>query len=143
MAKGLQVMATASLTPYQNLLVEIAPRPIRTKTQYRKALRQLERLMVPHPNRVQGEMIELLATLVEQYEAREHPTPKLPPHATLAELIEAREISQVELAKVTGISKQTVSNMVNGRRGISKANALKLAAYFRAPAETFLEVTAG
>jgi plasmid maintenance system antidote protein VapI len=49
----------------------------------------------------------------------------------------------VQLAKATGISKQTVSNMVNGRRGISKANALKLAAYFRAPAETFLEVTAG
>lgn len=134
-------MAAASLTPYQNLLVEIAPRPIRTKTQYRKAVRQLERLMVPHPGRAQGEMIELLATLVEQYEASEYPTPKLPPDVALRELIEAREITQAELAAATGISKQTVSNIVKGRRGISKVNALKLAAFFRAPLETFFDTT--
>ena len=131
-------MTTIELTPYQNLLVEIAPRPIRTKTQYRRALRQIESLMTPRPGRVQGEMIELLATLIEQYEVREHPTPKLPPDAVLTEMIEAREITQAKLAAATGISKQTISNIVNGRRGISKANALELAAYFRLPVGMFL-----
>ena len=41
-------------------------------------MRQIERLMkMESPSRAQGQLLELLATLVEEYESRELPTPKL------------------------------------------------------------------
>ena len=44
--------------------------------EYEKALNQIERLMSqPHLDRAESEMLELLSTLVEHYEAAEYPTP--------------------------------------------------------------------
>ena len=36
----------ATLTQYQSLLVEFVPRPIRSEREYKKALRQIERLLI-------------------------------------------------------------------------------------------------
>ena len=79
-----------TLTSYQSLLLDCQPRPIRSEGAYRKALRQVEKLMRPRLSRAESEMVEVLATLIEQYESREHPTPKSPPREMLAHLIEAR-----------------------------------------------------
>ena len=55
-------------------------------------MRQVENLMrKPKKNREEDDMIELLATLVEQYEIRDgYPDPVLSPRDRLAGLIEAR-----------------------------------------------------
>ena len=132
-------MSTATLTPYQELLVEATPRVIRSDAEYRRALRQIERLIKPHPRRAESQLVELLATLIEDYETASHPTPKLPPRKRLAELIEAREITQAQLAAATGISRQTISNVLADRRGISKSAAVKLAEFFRVPVGDFVK----
>jgi plasmid maintenance system antidote protein VapI len=42
------------------------------------------------------------------------------------------------LARSTGIPRSTITNVVSGRRQISKENASKLAAYFHVDASVFL-----
>lgn len=132
-------MTTAALTEYQSLLVNVTPRPIRSDREYRRALRQLDKLMKPRPNRAESQMIELLATLVEQYESTQHPTPECAPREMLAHYLENRGMTAAELSRQTGIPRSAIANILAGRRSISKQNAVKLADCFRVPVGLFIE----
>jgi HTH-type transcriptional regulator/antitoxin HigA len=136
MEKGLCEM-TAALTEYQSLLVEVAPRPIRSEREHRRALGQIERLMTPEPNRQRSEMIDLLATLIEQYESARHPTPTRSPRDLLSHLLENHGLTRAELARQTGIPRSAITNILAGRRGISKQNARRLATYFKVDVGAF------
>jgi HTH-type transcriptional regulator/antitoxin HigA len=129
-------MSTA--TEYRSLLNELAPQPIRSDKDYRRALAQLEKLMVPHPSAAQSLLIEMLSTLIEKYESREYPTPRLAPAEMLRQLISARGLKNTDIAKRTGIPPATLSNVLADRRGISKANALRLAGFFGVSPAFFL-----
>ena len=130
----------ATLSTYDELLLEIRPQPIRTPAQYRRALKQLDALMEPHPPRERGMMIDMLATLVQQYETGRFPaSQKLSPSDTLAELLEARQVSQAEASRATHIPRSVLSNVLAGRRGLSKGNAVRLARYFRVPVDVLLD----
>lgn len=48
-------------------------KPIRTKTDYRAALKEIEPLMMAKPNTRQGERLDVLVTLVEAYERKHYP----------------------------------------------------------------------
>jgi len=130
----------ATLARYDELLLALKPRPIRSAADYRRVLKQLDGLMEPHPPRERGMMIELLASLVEQYEAAHYPAARrLTPAEYVAELIEARELSQAEVSRGSGVPRSVLSNVLAGRRGVSKATATRLARYFRVPVGGFLE----
>lgn len=75
-------------------------------------------------------MVELLSLLIEQYESLDDPTPECAPTELLEHLLESREITKARLARDTGIPRSVITNILAGRRGISKAVAVKLAAYF-------------
>lgn len=121
-------MSTA--TEYRQLLTKYAPQPIRTQEMYEQALVQLEKLMVPRPNAAQSMLIEMLATLIEKYESREYPTPEVDPMEMLSRLLATKGVKPADVAKATGIPSATLSNVLAGRRGISKQNAFKLGEYF-------------
>jgi HTH-type transcriptional regulator/antitoxin HigA len=132
----------ATLSTYDELLLEFKPQPIRTAAQHRRALKQLDALMQPHPPREHALMIDLLASLVQRYEAALGPPPKrLKPAEYLAELLEARQLSPAALSRATDIPRSVLSNVLAGRRGVSKANALRLARFFRVPTSLFIEET--
>jgi addiction module HigA family antidote len=88
--------------------------------------------------KAQGMFLELLATLVAQYEGQRYPAPDVSPGEVLAHLIDERGLTKAEVAQATGIPRQTITNIVKGDRGISKANAVKLARYFHAAPGLFL-----
>lgn len=128
-----------TLAEYRELINEYLPRPIRNATDYRRSLRQVEKLMVPHPRPAQGMLIEVLATLIQQYESEEQRAPNVSPAQMLAHCIEAREVTAAQVCRDTGIPHATLSNVLAGRRGISKASAVKLGQYFNVPPTVFLE----
>jgi HTH-type transcriptional regulator/antitoxin HigA len=128
----------STLTEYRSLLTKYAPQPIRCDEDYQHALIQLEELMVPHPDGARSLLIEVLATLVEKYESRENPTPRLAPPEMLAHLLKSKGGKPADVAKATGISPATLSSVLAHRRGISKANALKLGEYFLVSPLVFL-----
>jgi HTH-type transcriptional regulator/antitoxin HigA len=116
---------------YDDLLLEYKPRPIRSEADCRRSVRALERLMTARPSRAESELIEVLATLIEQYESRRYPTPRVAPRKVLEHLMESRGVSRAALARATGIPRSTVTNVLSGRRELSKANIRGLATYFR------------
>ena len=128
------------VTSYQSLLLDYEPRPIRSEGAYRKALRHVEKLMRPHLSRAESELVEVLATLIEQYESREHPTPKSPPREVLAHLMEARGVAQAAVARETGIPRSTLSAVLAGRRNLSTANIAALSRFFRVSPSAFMEL---
>jgi HTH-type transcriptional regulator/antitoxin HigA len=66
-----------------------------------------------------------------------HHLPELPPHETVKHLMQQRGLKQADLVPVLG-SRAPVSDLVNGKRGISKAQAKALAKYFGVAIELFL-----
>lgn len=129
-------MSTA--TEYRRLLSEHVPQPIRTAKDYRRALAQLEKLMVPRPSAASSQLIEVLSTLIEKYERQESPSLQVSPAAMLAHLLEAKQLKCADLARATAIPPATLSNVLANRRAISKNNALSLAKYFGVSPVVFL-----
>jgi antitoxin component HigA of HigAB toxin-antitoxin module len=125
---------------YKDLLQSVVPRPITTEQAYNRALAQIERLIrKPKRSRAEDDMIELLATLIEQYEIRSGYTdPVLSPRDRLAGLMEARDLSQVDLSRRSGVPRTTINEILGNKRSISKANAVRLAKYFGVAIEEFI-----
>jgi HTH-type transcriptional regulator/antitoxin HigA len=94
--------------------------------------------MRPKQSRAESELVELLATLIEDYESHPHPTPKAMPPEMLAHLIETRQVTQAEVAKSTGIPRSTLSAVLAGRRQLSTANIAALSAYFHVSTDAFM-----
>jgi len=71
------------------------------------------------------------------YEDRKYPLGHAAPAEALRVLMEDRGLRQRDLIPVFG-SSSVASNVINGKRSISKAHARKLAAYFGVPASLFI-----
>jgi HTH-type transcriptional regulator/antitoxin HigA len=129
------------LTAYDSLLLKYKPRPIRNEREHRRALRHVEELIGrrgPSPPRAEGELIAVLSTLIESYEVAMMPRRKPTPAETLEHLIESREVTRAEVARAAGIPRSTITNVLSGRRQISKENVTRLATYFHVDPSVFL-----
>lgn len=82
-------------------------------------------------------LLELLSVLIEKYEDEHYPIPDSSPNEVLKFLMEDRELKQKDLLPIFGSSGIT-SEVVNGKRSISKAQAKKLADYFKVSVELFI-----
>ena len=78
-----------------------------------------------------------MTILIENYEERRYPIRKAGPRQTLLHLMEARNLTQKDLWKLFG-SKGITSEVFHGKRSINKAQAKKLAAFFRVSVELFI-----
>ncbi len=75
--------------------------------------------------------------LVEAFEDARYPLEGSTPHSRLRSLMEERGLRQRDLLEVFG-SRGIASEVVSGKREISKAQAKALAAIFHVPADLFL-----
>lgn len=129
----------ASEQNYDKLLQAMQPRPIRTKNALADAYRKIDQLMSKDRTPAESDMLELLSDLVERYESETHPTPHVPPAAMLAHLMEERGLTNAAVARDTEIPRSTFTDILSGRRSISKGNVTRLASYFNVPPSFFLE----
>lgn len=94
------------------------PKVIKTEEDYDAALLRIEELMDLQPiTEVVAEM-ELLATLVEVYEAKVYPMPRVKPVAAIRFRMEQQELKQKDLVPYIG-SKSKVSEVLSGKRSLS------------------------
>ena len=82
-------------------------------------------------------LLKLLARLIEDFEERFYRPTEATPLEVLHHLMEAKGVKQSQLWDVFG-SKGIASEVLNGKRGISKTHARALANYFHVPAELFI-----
>ena len=123
---------------YRNLLAEVAPRAIETEAEYDRLLAVAQGLTFAK-NRTPEEkaLYKLLVTLIEVYEDQNYPIDKSEPHEILQHIMEASGIRQAELVGIIG-SSGVVSEVVNGKRAISKAQAKALGDYFKVSPSLFI-----
>lgn len=125
---------------YGRLLAKALPAVIRTEEENEKNLCQIEALMDRGDNRTPEEdrLLELLARLSADFEAEHYDPGESKPNEVLGYLLEKRGMKQIDLLPVLGCSKGTVSDILSGRREISRGNARKLAEFFRLPVDLFV-----
>lgn len=123
---------------YNALLLDVQPRPIRTQRALAKAYKLIDQLMSTDRSAAESDMLELLSMLVEEFESRDHPTPNISPAEMLSHLIAERGVAKAEVARETAIPRSTFTDILAGRRGISKANVSRLASYFDVSPSVFL-----
>lgn len=80
---------------------------------------------------------EFLTVLIEAFEEANYSLEGSPPDSRLRSLMEEPGLRQRDMLEVFG-SRGIASEVVSGKRGISKAQAMKLAALFHVPADLFL-----
>ncbi|WP_333200126.1 transcriptional regulator [Microcoleus sp. S28C3] len=125
-------------TAYGQLLAKSLPKPILNQENYEFALAEVESLMSQEELTLEEEtLLSLWALLIEEYEAKYYPFPEANPQDILLDLIEVRELKQADLVGVIG-SKGVVSEVVNGKRAISKAQAKALGEFFNVNPGVFI-----
>jgi len=132
------MILTFDRVTYSNLLAEIAPKAIETEEEYDRLLAVAERLTFAK-NRTPEEraLYKLLVTLIEVYETENYPMDKSEPHEILQHIMESSGTRQADLVGIIG-SSGVVSEVVNGKRAISKAQAKALGDYFKISPSLFI-----
>jgi HTH-type transcriptional regulator / antitoxin HigA len=87
-------------------------------------------------------LYELLIALIEKYENEKYPMGETTPLSMLLHLIEARNLKQTDLISVIG-SSSVVSEIINGKREISKAQAKALGEFFQVDIGLFIDYAVG
>ena len=126
-------------TRYKRLLSQTMPVIIETEAENERMLKLIKRIMDKGENLSPEEekLLKLLTRLVEDFEERFYKPRDASPIEVLQHLMESREVKQTHLWEVFG-SKGIASEVLNGKRGISKSHAKALAEYFHVPADLFI-----
>jgi HTH-type transcriptional regulator/antitoxin HigA len=124
---------------YARVLARVLPRVITTDEEHERMLTEVERLMDKGDHRTAEEdaVLELLVGLIKNYEEEHHPLPSPSPRDMLVYLMEQRGLKQADLLAIFK-SRGYVSDVINGRRAISKAHAKQLGEFFRVSAGLFI-----
>ena len=124
---------------YRRLLSRTMPVVIESEEENERMLTIVENLMKKGENLSAEEekLLKLLARLIEDFEQRYYHPREAEPLEVLHHLMEARGIKQSQLWEVFG-SKGIASEVLNGKRGISKTHARALANYFHVPVDLFI-----
>jgi HTH-type transcriptional regulator / antitoxin HigA len=124
---------------YAKLLRETLPRPIRTEQGNERFLQLVEHLMELGDRMTpeQRELFELLVVLIERFESERYSLSASTPVEVLRELMEARGMKLRDLAAIIG-SKGVASEILSGKRGLSKTNIKRLAKHFAVSPVVFL-----
>jgi HTH-type transcriptional regulator/antitoxin HigA len=125
---------------YGALLLETLPAIIETEAQNEHYLAIVERLMRKGEENLSPEenmLLNLLVHLIEDFEQRYYQPESATPIEVLHELMAANGLKQADLVPIFG-SKGIVSEVVNGKRGISKANAKALGEFFNISPAAFI-----
>jgi HTH-type transcriptional regulator/antitoxin HigA len=129
------------LKRYGRLLAKTVPRIITTEEENERALAIVESMMEKGERNMtpeQDALLDLLTNLIRDYEASAYaPRKRTKPHEMAAFLLEQRGLKATDLWPVIG-SKGRVSEILTGKRSISKEQAKKLADFFRVGVELFI-----
>lgn len=125
---------------YGALLCETLPAVIETEAQNEAYLAIVEKLMDKGEDNLSPEeetLLNLLVHLIEDFEQRYYQPEDATPLEVLHFLMEANDLKQADLVPIFG-SKGITSEVVNGKRGISKANAKALGEFFNISPAAFI-----
>ena len=112
-------------------------KPIKNKTEYKAALREVEALFNAPEGTPQADKLEVLVMLVERYEARHYPIPAPDPIEFLNYAMEARGLTRKDLEQYIG-SRGRVAEVLNRARPLTLAMIRRLSEGLDLPADVLI-----
>ena len=93
-------------------------KPIRTKKDYERALKEIERLWGAKLGTPEGDRLDVLATLVDVYEAAHFPMNPPDPIEAIKFRMEQQGLTRKDLEPLIG-TRTRIAEVLNRRRGLS------------------------
>jgi HTH-type transcriptional regulator / antitoxin HigA len=113
-------------------------RPIRTKADYRAALKEAERLWDAEPGTAAGDRVEVLVTLIEAYEAKHYPIAAPDPIAAIEFMLEQKGLKRRDLEPAIG-SRGRVSEVLNRKRPLTLPMVRALSKLLQIPPDILIQ----
>ena len=93
-------------------------KPIKTKKDYKAALQRLEMIFDSNPGSAQGDELEILGILIDNYEKTHYPIDYPDPIEAIKFRMEQLGYTQNDLAKIVGL-KSRASEILNKKRKLT------------------------
>ena len=113
-------------------------RPIRTESDYREALHHIETLMDAEANTPDGDLLDILVTLVEAYERRNYPMDTPDPVEAIKFYMDQNEMTPKDLQPMIGRVNR-VYEVLNYTRPLTLPMIRKLHSELGIPAESLIK----
>ncbi|HUD98652.1 MAG TPA: hypothetical protein VMR62_03700 [Bryobacteraceae bacterium] len=132
-------VATIDKRTYAKLLTRVLPQIITTEDENQRMIAELEKLDTRgRPLTLEEERLALLMSLlIRQFEESRYALGHAEPIEALRVLMESHGLRQRDLVPVFG-SSSVASDVLNGKRALSKTHIRKLAGFFHVPAGLFI-----
>ena len=116
---------------YLELVQYVPLRPIRSERELDEAINMVDYLIDREKlNTDEKDYLDVLADLIEKYESVHYPFESLSDSDMLQHLIEAKGVTQAQVAKDCRIVESTISELLAGTRKLSRSHISKLCRYF-------------
>ena len=113
-------------------------KPIRTKADYEKALAEVERLWGAKSGTPKGDRLDVLATLIDTYEAEHYPMDPPDPIETIKFRMEQQGLSRKDLEPFIG-TRTRVAEVLNRKRSLSIGMIRRLHKHLGISAEVLIK----
>lgn len=138
----MKAIKSKATNEYINLIKQFPLAPIKNtkhlKEAYSIVLELVKRKRLGNLTQEEEEYFDVLSSLVLSYEEIHYPIEKLSPLETLKDLMEINNLKQADITHLFS-SKSNLSEILSGRRQISKAQARRLSDYFKMSVDAFIE----
>jgi HTH-type transcriptional regulator / antitoxin HigA len=127
-----------SRDPYIELVNRFPLRPLRSDAELDQAIAIVDEL-VTRDNLTSGESdyLEVLSDLVHKYESTQHSVSPVSYAEVLRYLLEANQMAQTELARRSRIAGSTISEILAGKRKLSRRHIAALSRVFHVSPAVF------
>lgn len=117
-------------------------KPVRTRTDYRAALKEIEALMSARAGSSEGERLDVLVTLVEAYERKHFPMELPDPIGAIRFAMEKNGLAPKDLVPMIGQINR-VYEVLNGKRPLTLQMIRRLHSELGIPAEALIREAPG
>lgn len=111
--------------------------PIKTENDYRNTLQEIEGLMMAKADSIEGERLDVLVTLVEDYERKHYPIDFPDPIEAIKFVMEQRGLTAKDLVPMIGKANR-VYEILNRKRQLTLPMIKRLHKDLGIPAESLL-----
>jgi HTH-type transcriptional regulator/antitoxin HigA len=119
----------------------VTVRPIRTAADHRAALTEIETLMRAKAGTPDGDRLDVLATLVEAWEARHVPIPAPDPITAILFMMEQKGLERRDLEPAIG-GRARVAEILNRKRALTLPMIRALSRLLDLPADALVQAYA-
>lgn len=125
-------------TLYLELVGRFPLRPIGSDEELDRAIAVIDELVIRGDLApAERDYLDVLSDLVHKYETTEHPIPPAGDAEVLRFLMEGRGLNQSQLSAEVGIPVSVISEVLSGKRGLSRNNIGTLARHFHVSPAVF------